>query len=355
MLSNLRRITPTTPLVLNVPQSGKKIAYDLYYDENDNKEKVICDLCGHRSQVTGPPTNRSLSNLVRHRGLAGCQRNQRSHAAAAAREEQMRAQAAVDSLFTQGSSHFQHLETVHESESAVPTPSASPPPPDRAATPIARERPNTATSQNEVEERPETRSTSSPETPMSPDSLPGSDLANSLNLLDLSRGAETSEHGDESEGLAFVDMSSSSEDEGDGPEEPVQIPHAENSEDACRGQRIEWIAGSIWETYAYQQHGDPNISLPWTLHSIERGAKWVRLQARDCVFTLKTDEEKQLGSCKKCQRLANSKRVQKFMAQASVPDRDVKTKHSLLNAKQLRRLAKRLTKQVNSLKLEVCP
>jgi len=30
----------------------------------------------------------------------------------------------------------------------------------------------------------------------------------------------------------------------------------ETSSDKCKGQLIEWVAGSVWDTYAYQQHDD---------------------------------------------------------------------------------------------------
>jgi len=33
----------------------------------------------------------------------------------------------------------------------------------------------------------------------------------------------------------------------------------ETSSDKCQGQLIEWVAGSVWDTYAYQQHDNDSI------------------------------------------------------------------------------------------------
>jgi hypothetical protein len=45
----------------------------------------------------------------------------------------------------------------------------------------------------------------------------------------------------------------------------------------CHGQKIEWIPGSIWETYAYAQHDIP--SMAWTPIGFA-GSKFIKIRSK---------------------------------------------------------------------------
>ena len=54
----------------------------------------------------------------------------------------------------------------------------------------------------------------------------------------------------------------------------------------CKGQVVKWTAGSIWETYAYQQHDDSEFG--WIPIGYE-GHQLIRPQSKDCTVKLESD------------------------------------------------------------------
>lgn len=61
--------------------------------------------------------------------------------------------------------------------------------------------------------------------------------------------------------------------------------HNNLPDNICTGQIIEWKAGSVWDTYAYQQHDDDTIG--WAPIGYE-GPGWIRLQSKACNIFLKS-------------------------------------------------------------------
>jgi hypothetical protein len=117
--------------------------------------------------------------------------------------------------------------------------------------------------------------------------------------------------------------------------------------DECTGQLIKWEAGSVWDTYAYQQHELSTTT--WNLIGFE-GANYIRLRAHNCKIILADEEERNLRTCASCQRLANSRELRKFMdrAKGNAPPR---TPWRFLNSNQLTQLliaARKKTKTYES-------
>ncbi|KAF8162739.1 hypothetical protein B0H34DRAFT_805390 [Crassisporium funariophilum] len=65
---------------------------------------------------------------------------------------------------------------------------------------------------------------------------------------------------------------------------PFQTAHLEMF---CKGQWVDWYPGSVWDTYAYQQHEHKLI--PWTLVGVE--GRRVRLQSKKCKKYLESIHE----------------------------------------------------------------
>lgn len=123
----------------------------------------------------------------------------------------------------------------------------------------------------------------------------------------------------------------------------------ERSSDRCKGQLIEWVAGSVWDTYAYQQHD--NDSIRWTPVGYE-GTSHILLQSKSCTVLLKSAAELTQGSCRHCHKLLNSKSLLKFMHQAS-QDTIPHTPWKYLSTWQLRNMLLISRKQENTMKLNV--
>ncbi|KAF8150234.1 hypothetical protein B0H34DRAFT_667193 [Crassisporium funariophilum] len=117
---------------------------------------------------------------------------------------------------------------------------------------------------------------------------------------------------------------------------------------SCTGQLIQWLPGSVWDSYAYHRHTDD--SLPWTLISVE-DPDWIRIRARRCNFLLHTELEQNRRACVPCQKLANSAEFKQFMSNAS---KDLKqfTPIRYLNQRQLRQMYLSTHKKFNDLKLK---
>lgn len=123
----------------------------------------------------------------------------------------------------------------------------------------------------------------------------------------------------------------------------------EFSNGKCTGQLVKWVAGSIWETYAYQQHNDDLIG--WTPVGF-KGSNQIRLQSKLCSYKLQSAEEHNHGSCRNCFALLNSSHLEKFMSSAST-DAAPYTPWKYLNARQLKNLLISARKKSRKLELDV--
>lgn len=124
---------------------------------------------------------------------------------------------------------------------------------------------------------------------------------------------------------------------------------SDDIENFCNGQHIKWIAGSIWETYAYQQHDDE--SMGWTPVGF-KGSDWIILRSKSCFQVLKSNEEINRGSCDSCYSLLNSAQLTKFMNRASagaVPH----TPWKFLNIHQLKKMLIAARKKGQMMELQV--
>lgn len=52
----------------------------------------------------------------------------------------------------------------------------------------------------------------------------------------------------------------------------------------CTGVLVQWMAGSVWDTYLYHQHRVRNH--PWEPTGFEGNDNWLRLRSKDCCIVL---------------------------------------------------------------------
>jgi len=118
----------------------------------------------------------------------------------------------------------------------------------------------------------------------------------------------------------------------------------------CGGQPIEWTAGSVWDSYAYQLHNKD--SLPWKLVRFKED-KFIVIQSRDnCSGKLMSENERLQGTCNICFELRNSLELRRFILRAS---EEVKpnTPWMYLNRRQLEELLLKSKKKERDLSLKV--
>ena len=118
----------------------------------------------------------------------------------------------------------------------------------------------------------------------------------------------------------------------------------------CRGQRIEWVPGSIWETYAYAQHDSPSIA--WTPIGFV-GSKFIIIRSKSCRRVLETSQEIEHQTCGRCSSLRNSEELKIFMKRATegvVP----RTNWIYLNARQLKAMLVLARKRARQIEIKVC-
>jgi hypothetical protein len=121
-------------------------------------------------------------------------------------------------------------------------------------------------------------------------------------------------------------------------------------DDVCTGQLVEWLAGSVWDTYAYQQHNGNVIG--WTPIGYEDG-NWIRLQSKYCSIFLQSPDELNRRSCEECFNLLNSKALLEFMDCAgkdTIPHMPWK----YLNTRQLKNMLLASRKKLKLVHLKVC-
>lgn len=116
----------------------------------------------------------------------------------------------------------------------------------------------------------------------------------------------------------------------------------------CHGQQIEWVPGSIWETYAYAQHDSPSIS--WTPIGFV-SSRFIIIHSKYCQSSLKTSQEIEHQTCCRCSSLRNSEELKIFMKRAtevSVPC----TNWIYLNARQLKEMLVRARKRAHGIEIK---
>ncbi|KAG5634291.1 hypothetical protein H0H81_002523, partial [Sphagnurus paluster] len=115
--------------------------------------------------------------------------------------------------------------------------------------------------------------------------------------------------------------------------------------DSCPGQIVEWYPGSVWETYAYQQHDDP--SMTWTPVGFE-GSKYIIIRSNSCSGKL-SQEELLRGwkVCKECCGVINSPRFKNFIANAE-KDSVKHTPYAYLSSRQLKCLVVETKRRLHS-------
>ena len=121
-------------------------------------------------------------------------------------------------------------------------------------------------------------------------------------------------------------------------------------DDVCTGQLVEWLAGSVWDTYAYQQHDDSVIA--WTPIGYEDG-NWIRLQSKSCNIFLHSPDELNRRSCSECFNLLNSKALLEFMDRAG-KDTVAHMPWKYLNTRQLKNMLLASRKKLKMVHLKVC-
>lgn len=74
-------------------------------------------------------------------------------------------------------------------------------------------------------------------------------------------------------------------------------------ETLCRGFLVEWMAGSMWNTYLYQHHAEGAYHLPWEPIAVEND-HWL---SKDCIVRV-------LGAGKACLICAAVPSSEQFLA-----------------------------------------
>ncbi|KAH6904033.1 hypothetical protein BKA70DRAFT_1512940 [Coprinopsis sp. MPI-PUGE-AT-0042] len=126
--------------------------------------------------------------------------------------------------------------------------------------------------------------------------------------------------------------------------------HPETEGQACIGQRIKWLAGSVFETYAYRQHAGK--SFPWVPTMIE-DSETIRVQSRLCALALRTPNEMALRTCFVCQRLVNNPRLVKSMEDAARVDPPAKVPYRYLSHLQLCKIVDRVKEEDGRKRLQI--
>lgn len=121
-------------------------------------------------------------------------------------------------------------------------------------------------------------------------------------------------------------------------------------DNVCTGQLIQWLAGSVWDTYAYQLHDDNVIG--WMPIGYEDG-NWIRLQSKFCSIFLQSPDELNCRSCSECFDLLNSKALLEFMDRAG-KDTVAHMPWMYLNTKQLKNMLLASRKKLKLMQLKVC-
>jgi hypothetical protein len=84
----------------------------------------------------------------------------------------------------------------------------------------------------------------------------------------------------------------------------------------CKGQRVQWTPGSVWDTFPYQQHADDTIG--WRPYLLDNDNNdWIRLKSTKCKENLNTILEIECEACSNCQKVINTPSFQMCMKRAA--------------------------------------
>ncbi|KAF8155394.1 hypothetical protein B0H34DRAFT_849557 [Crassisporium funariophilum] len=114
----------------------------------------------------------------------------------------------------------------------------------------------------------------------------------------------------------------------------------------CPGQPVEWLPGSIWETYPYYQHNMRAVG--WRPIAFNHEENEIVIRSDNCLgFILDTDEP----PCKECWSIVFSNQFQEFLLRAKEAKQH--TPWELLTAQQMCSLLKKMANTINSLRTQV--
>ena len=114
----------------------------------------------------------------------------------------------------------------------------------------------------------------------------------------------------------------------------------------CPGHAVEWLPGSIWETYLYHQHEVRAVG--WWPIAFNHEENEIVLQSDNCLgFILDTDEP----PCKECWNIGFSNKFQEFLTWAK--EAKDHTPWELLTAQQMCSLLGKMAATIKSLRTQV--
>jgi len=120
---------------------------------------------------------------------------------------------------------------------------------------------------------------------------------------------------------------------------------------SCKGTWIQWLPGSIWDTYAYAQHELSHVT--WQLAQIDEDSGKICLKAKTCCKLLESDQERVDGTCNSCSSIITSSAFLKFVNRASEETLPDKMPSAYFNHKQLRNKVISMKKKMKVLTVEV--
>jgi hypothetical protein len=120
--------------------------------------------------------------------------------------------------------------------------------------------------------------------------------------------------------------------------------------DVCMGLAVQWVAGSLWDSYAYQEHEDDNLG--WKPIAFEEN-NWIRLRGDDCKTILVGEKELNSRVCSNCTALVHCKKLRRFMERAKGNEVPAHTPWKYLTVRQLRTLLLAAKKENEKNRLKV--
>ncbi|KAF8902266.1 hypothetical protein CPB84DRAFT_1846433 [Gymnopilus junonius] len=140
----------------------------------------------------------------------------------------------------------------------------------------------------------------------------------------------------------------------DDPDFDTELEDPENAEEQkgrCQGQPVQWIAGSLWETYAWQQHDSEDIT--WKPIGFSEDSKWITLRSKLCRIFLEMPVNLESLICDACNALLSSKQLRRFMSHATTDNAIPGTPYVYRNFRQLKMALITYEKKNNAMKLQI--
>ncbi|KAI1781589.1 hypothetical protein LXA43DRAFT_1070016 [Ganoderma leucocontextum] len=117
----------------------------------------------------------------------------------------------------------------------------------------------------------------------------------------------------------------------------------EGESNECIGVRVEWTAGSVWDTYPYHAH--EHHAYPWEPIAIEN-RQWLRLRSTECTQRVAPPE----AACEACLKVPRSTKFKAFLSRAT--DAPEETAWPLLSQRQLLRRCMKLMSKYRVLQMK---